>query len=540
MVEGEDKNKKDESKGFAGLSSLVSDVDTSPPPVAKKGPVSTSEASSSPPPPSAQTAQSQFQPRQQQTYQEPSQPSSGSSGGKWVLGIAAVLGVLWLIGQADKHTTSSVPTYSPPVESTAPTYSPPEQSDAPSYLPSTQPEEPSRPVESEPPIGQDIVLSTAQIRYCLAEDIRLNGAKSAVNNYIDADVERFNAMVADYNSRCGSFQYQTNNRGRNDLISAQRDIEPYRSQLEVDGRARFALPLPIEQTTPSVNYEQPTLPAPLEERHQFTAPDISSAAETAGTLQFKDYPSVAIYSGSRAEPDITGSEMFRTRIRWTKRDPVNFAGEYVLSTWGCGLQCVMGVAVNARTGKVVSLPGSICCWKGNYSIGELGQVIFRENSRLLVLGGLINEQGIHGAHFYELRNDEFVYIKTIPVEEKKDDSNLSVNSLPRYNNSDLPATFPDSLTMTYETSFDCSKAQSVPELLICHDPTLAAADRELSELVKNARRSVSDRAAFTQRLRNQWNYREKNCRDIPCVAAWFKYQIEIMNKIAQTGDANAR
>ena len=79
----------------------------------------------------------------------------------------------------------------------------------------------------------------AQIRYCLAEDIRIEGAKAALNNYSDSDVDRFNAMVADYNSRCSSFKYQTNNRGRNDLNSAQRDIEPYRSQLQAEGRRRF-------------------------------------------------------------------------------------------------------------------------------------------------------------------------------------------------------------------------------------------------------------------------------------------------------------
>lgn len=224
MVEGEDKNKKDESKGFAGLSSLVSDVDTPPPPAAKKEPTSTSGASSSPPPPSAQTAPPQPQPRQQQTYQEPSQPSSGSSGGKWVLGIAAVIGVLWLIGQADKPTTSPAPSYSPPAQSAAPSYSPP-----------AQPQVPSRPAESQPPAGQNTVLSTAQIRYCLAEDIRMEGAKAAVNNYIDADVDRFNAMVADYNSRCGSFRYRSGA-----LEGARRDIEPYRSQLQSEGRSRFA------------------------------------------------------------------------------------------------------------------------------------------------------------------------------------------------------------------------------------------------------------------------------------------------------------
>ena len=56
----------------------------------------------------------------------------------------------------------------------------------------------------------------------MAEDIRIDGAKSALNNYVDADVDRFNAMVGDYNSRCSSFKYQTNNRGRNDLNSSCR------------------------------------------------------------------------------------------------------------------------------------------------------------------------------------------------------------------------------------------------------------------------------------------------------------------------------
>lgn len=106
--------------------------------------------------------------------------------------------------------------------------------------PSTSQQAPSRPTEAKPPVGQNLVLSREQIRYCLAEDIRMDGAKSAINNYIDADVARFNAMVADYNSRCSSFQYQTNNRGRNDLNSAQRDIEPFRSQLQSEGRSRFA------------------------------------------------------------------------------------------------------------------------------------------------------------------------------------------------------------------------------------------------------------------------------------------------------------
>lgn len=239
MVEGEDKNKKDESRGFAGLSSLVSDVDMSPPPAAKKEPTNnTSGASSSPPPPASQTAQPQPQPRQEQTYQEPPQPSSASSGGKWVLSIAAVIGVLWLIGQSNKPAISPAPTYSPPAQSTAPSYSPP-----------ARPQVPARPAESQPPVGRNVVLSTAQIRYCLAEDIRMDGAKAAVNNHIDADVDRFNAIVADYNSRCGSFRYRSGA-----LETARRDIEPYRGQLQAEGRNRFA-------RSPSTGSPSPQVPA---------------------------------------------------------------------------------------------------------------------------------------------------------------------------------------------------------------------------------------------------------------------------------------
>ena len=244
MTGREEEQKKGEGKGFAGLSSLVSDVDTTPPaPAPKKEPAAAASGAGRP---ALQPAQPQ--PSQRQTYQEPLQlPSSSSSGGKWVLGIAAVMGVLWLIGQSDKNTTSPAPAYSPPAHSTAPSYAPP-----------PQPQAPSRPVETKPPVGQDLVLSREQIRYCLAEDIRLDATKSAVNNYVDADVDRFNAMVADYNSRCSSFRYHTNNRGRNDLNSAQRDIEPFRSQLQSEGRSRFSR----SPSTGALPPQTPSRPAP--------------------------------------------------------------------------------------------------------------------------------------------------------------------------------------------------------------------------------------------------------------------------------------
>lgn len=227
MAAGEEEQNKEERKGFAGLSSLVSDVDTSLPPAAKQEAEPPFAASNAPGRAASASPQPEPQPAQlkQQPYQAPTQPTSGSSTGKWVLGIAAVIGVLWLIGEADKSPSSQAPSYSPPARSTTPSYS----------AAPAQPQVPTRPDETKPPVGQDLVFSTSQIRYCLAEDIRMEGAKAALNNYSDSDVDRFNAMVADYNSRCGSFQYRSGA-----LESARRDVEPYRGQLQVEGRSRFA------------------------------------------------------------------------------------------------------------------------------------------------------------------------------------------------------------------------------------------------------------------------------------------------------------
>src|SRR3546814_1111729 len=96
-----------------------------------------------------------------------------SSGGKWILGIAAVVGLLLLIGQSNKNTPSPSPSPAP-----APAYSPPAQSASPSYSPPAPPQAPSGPQESKPPVGQDLVFSTAQIRYCLADrkSTRLNSS----------------------------------------------------------------------------------------------------------------------------------------------------------------------------------------------------------------------------------------------------------------------------------------------------------------------------------------------------------------------------
>jgi hypothetical protein len=86
--------------------------------------------------------------------------------------------------------------------------------------------------EAIPPVGTDLVLGTAQLRYCLSEDVRLDAAKGAA--LTDGDIDRFNAMVVDYNSRCASFKYRPS---VFNAIKAQ--VEAKKSSLEADGAARF-------------------------------------------------------------------------------------------------------------------------------------------------------------------------------------------------------------------------------------------------------------------------------------------------------------
>src|SRR5207253_2397737 len=91
--------------------------------------------------------------------------------------------------------------------------------------------------EESPLAGTNNVLSYTQIRYCLSEGIRLSASKQAVTGYIDADVDRFNAMVTDYNSKCRQFRYR-----KGSLETVRSEVEANRAGLEAQGLARFAIP----------------------------------------------------------------------------------------------------------------------------------------------------------------------------------------------------------------------------------------------------------------------------------------------------------
>lgn len=133
----------------------------------------------------------------------------------------------------------------------------------------------------------------------------------------------------------------------------------------------------------------------------------SAAAQSDPT--FNGYASEALYQGESAPIDFSSSEAreFRTRLRRTEDMPVNFAGEYVLTTWGVGAGCVTGATVSKASGKVFFLPGAIC------DIGSSSdRMVYQANSRLLILNGYLNDQGPYGQHFYEITAAGFNHLLT--------------------------------------------------------------------------------------------------------------------------------
>jgi hypothetical protein len=90
-------------------------------------------------------------------------------------------------------------------------------------------------------------------------------------------------------------------------------------------------------------------------------------------------------------------------------------------------------------------------------------------------------------------------------------------------------------TNLYRTSFDCSKARSDAERLICADADLASDDVQLAAVYAQAKSAAADQNLFRERTRAQWNYREQNCHDRVCLQRWYADQKIALAQIAQTG-----
>lgn len=202
-------------KGFSGLDSLHEDIESfianhksknNASSISNDEDNSKKQTSSS-----AEKSSSTDRNNSTKVYQSSPEKTGGYSWVWWVLGI---IFVLYLIGQNDNSSSK--------------------RSSNSSYSKSSSTTSSSRPTESKPSVGKNQVLGTSQIRYCLAENIRLEEAGNYVNNSSQSQIDLYNSYVADYNSRCSEYRYRTSS-----MSSAKRYIEKYRSTIRAEGRSRF-------------------------------------------------------------------------------------------------------------------------------------------------------------------------------------------------------------------------------------------------------------------------------------------------------------
>lgn len=135
--------------------------------------------------------------------------------------------------------------------------------------------------------------------------------------------------------------------------------------------------------------------------------------------RFADYPAAQRpYRGRVKRPLVSRKidETVRLRVAdaFSPDDKPNFASRYVRLTWPCGTACVGGALLDATNGRMIWLP-----YMSSWGIvgDDFEPFDGRLDSRLLVLSGMRNENGIIGRHFYVMeKNGKLRHLRSVEVE----------------------------------------------------------------------------------------------------------------------------
>src|ERR1035437_7625251 len=170
----------------------------------------------------------------------------------------------------------------------------------------------------------------------------------------------------------------------------------------------IAMPLVAHASVDNDGYDEATI----------RASDIPSDAPL-----FATYPA-KVFAGPNAKLKIGNDPeawLYRTRLREWSSEKVNFAGHYILATWGCGTGCVQIMFIDAKSGKLFHPAGirsnvavnvhDEMLTGGRSWYGE-GSVHFQPNSELLVLVGAPEEDmARRGISYYAWHNDQLKLVR---------------------------------------------------------------------------------------------------------------------------------
>ena len=162
-----------------------------------------------------------------------------------VLGLVGVGVLIWLFNAAQENSSSPSRGRSYTQPTPTPSYTPP----------AVSPPQQRRLDFSEPPVGQNNVLSVAQIRWCLREDIRIEVLRPMPTT--NSQIDQFNSVVSNNNNRCGSYRYR-----QGALARARREVEQQRPQIV----ANVSPPWQRRSVTSSGSAVQSVVPDPVAPR----------------------------------------------------------------------------------------------------------------------------------------------------------------------------------------------------------------------------------------------------------------------------------
>ncbi|MDE9432798.1 DUF4431 domain-containing protein [Xenorhabdus bovienii] len=94
-------------------------------------------------------------------------------------------------------------------------------------------------------------------------------------------------------------------------------------------------------------------------------------------------------------------------------------------------------------------------------------------------------------------------------------------------------------TATNAASFDCNKAFSKTEKLICNTPALSQADDALYVDYLQAKVVTGNNDDFKKLVKQNWKLREKNCDTEKCLLNWYERSTELYRQIAENKSTNS-
>ncbi|HEX8288534.1 MAG TPA: hypothetical protein VF556_11085 [Pyrinomonadaceae bacterium] len=93
-------------------------------------------------------------------------------------------------------------------------------------------------------------------------------------------------------------------------------------------------------------------------------------------------------------------------------DKPNFAGHYIITTWGCGTGCQVGPVIDAKTGKVYYLPFPV--GQDYQADDDFKPAEFRLDSKLITFSGFrVDKNEEAEARFYKFENGRFKFLKLL-------------------------------------------------------------------------------------------------------------------------------